>query len=104
MHVEVRGADRVVLHGAIDFYSAGVLRERGTALLLDAERLELVVDMTDVAYLTFEGLAALVQLRDEAERAGASVRIVGLGGQPAEIVGVSGLGVALTGVSPALEP
>ncbi len=97
MDVELRPPDLVVLRGALDFYSAPMLRDRPLPTVLDIDRRELLVDVSGVVYLSFEGLAALVELGDRVARAGGSMRLVGLDGQPGDLVRLSGLEAELTG-------
>jgi anti-sigma B factor antagonist len=96
MDVEIRASDLVVLSGPLDFYAARALRDRQIPTVLDIDRGELVIDVTGVAYLSFEGLAALADIRDRVERAGGSIRVVGLEGQPSDLVRLSGLEDVLT--------
>jgi anti-anti-sigma factor len=97
MDVELWPPDLVVLRGALDFYAARVLRDRPVPAVLDLDRHELVVDVSGVVYLSFEGLAALMELADRVARAGGSMRLVGLEGQPGDLVRLCGLEAELTG-------
>jgi anti-anti-sigma factor len=95
MIIEVRGA-RFVLHGPLDFYSATTVRGRIMPELLDVGRVELSIDVADVPYLSFEGLAVLVDLIEQAERRGGSLSVAGLTGQPARVVRLAGLHTVLS--------
>jgi len=99
MDVEVRGPGSMAVHGSVDFYSALTLRRLAMQELLLPTTDELEIDMADVEYMSFEGVGALVDVEEQATRHERSLRVVGLQGQPAELVHVCGLDAALTGTA-----
>ena len=80
MQVEVQNlaekkACVVSLHGQIHLLEAKELEQR-LAEVLHGGCANLVLDMTDVSFITSDGLGVLIKTRGDARRAGGSFRIV----------------------------
>ena len=69
--------DRTVVHvaGEIDVYTAPTLREE-LAGLVDAEKTDIVVDLTDVSFMDSTGLGVLVGALKKVRTLGGELRLV----------------------------
>jgi anti-sigma B factor antagonist len=85
-------ADAVVVtaSGEIDMYSAPKLRQ--TLLeLIDAGNRHVVLSMAGVTFMDSTGLSTLLVARKRARSSAGIFRVVGLTGEPAKVIQVTGL-------------
>jgi anti-sigma B factor antagonist len=76
MTVSSTGAQSVLdVRGEVDLHSASQLQDRLLQLIATGRR-SVVVDLTGLSFLDSTGLGVLVAARNEAERAGAALRLV----------------------------
>jgi len=80
MQVEVqelaeKDACLVSVHGQIHLLEAKELEQRLEEVLSDG-RSNIVLDMTDVSFITSDGLGVLIKVRGDARRAGGNLSIV----------------------------
>src|SRR5258706_8219453 len=79
----------VALSGRLDS-SVGSLLEAALAAQLDAAHVRLVVDMSDVSYISSSGLKALVATWRSAQKRGGNVVLTGLNARVREVFEISG--------------
>jgi anti-anti-sigma factor len=95
--VRTEGSTIVVsASGSLDFYSAERLLRLLDRVLSRPACREVRVDLGDVAFLSFEGLAALLGAYEIGRGIGKTVRVTGATGQPADILELSGLRTLLS--------
>ena len=80
--------------GPFDLASADDVVSAGRRCLADEGTRTLVVDLSAVDFLDSSGVSALVQLRNGAERTGATVQVRGAGPQARRVIQISGLSEA----------
>lgn len=90
---------RVRLTGDVDFYSAGDLRRLTRTIEDLADVREIRVDLDRVAFLTVDGLGALMRLAAVASQRGVRVSVVGAHGQPGKLIQQTGA-LGLVGDAP----
>jgi len=96
MDVRSPASRTIPLSGSLDMYSADEFHRRVTVTIDEGSHEHLVIDLTELSYLSFEGLAVLVSVHEHARRSNRSIRIEGHHGQPADVIELSGLTVLLT--------
>jgi anti-sigma B factor antagonist len=91
MTVSSTGAQSVLdVRGEVDLHSATQLQDR-LFQLIAAGRQRVVVDLTALSFLDSTGLGVLVAARNEAERAGAALRLVCTSDRMLKLFRITGL-------------
>lgn len=83
-HVEV------AVRGELDVYTASMLRQTLTELLVAGD-VSLLIDMSDLAYIDSTGLGVLVGALKQAREMGGDVRLRGLNAQAYNVFDITGL-------------
>lgn len=94
LKIEVNNSDAralVCLGGRVTVDSSPALREQLLELLKWPSLTTLTVDMTDLTYLDFSGIATLIEALRIARRRNARLQLRGLHGGPRHLLEVAGL-------------
>jgi phospholipid/cholesterol/gamma-HCH transport system permease protein len=86
------GVFKVVISGRLDAASTGKIWRQATAMISRAAARQVVLDGSEIEYCDGSGIALLVQLRDQQQRAGGTFEIRGLRPEFQELLQESDLG------------
>jgi len=92
---EKDGLTRLAINGMLDSSSAPQLQNR-TESILDRENINLLVDMTDMDYISSQGIRAILTLIKAVTVKKGNLQFTGIKPEVMEILDMSGISEAMT--------